>query len=231
MARDVLVASSMGRERRSSSRKRCGSASGYLGHGREVVAALVADLSLGGAQLIGDALPPPGTGVMLSIALPPRDITLAGRIAWTNPARRAAGVAFDAGTTRSRHDIEIALLTLAVEAVAPRPVAAILVDDPGRAGRLCRALRHCGYVPVTVRTPLDAAVAVARDRARIGLAVFGPRPIGMERDIVREFFHDELPAVPHLELADDPASDGDHVVANANRVRPAFGAAHAFAAK
>jgi len=194
VARVVLAFSHMGGERRGASRVRCFSAPVYLASDGHVATALVTDLSRTGLQLVGNELPPPESQLSLAVKLPTRELAATGHVAWTDPAHHRCGIEIDREPTRQR-EIGLALLQLAFEIETDRRAALLLVDDPSLAAELCVPVRRHDYIPIAIRTPLQAMCALCRDRPHVEVAVVGPHALGMDRDSVATFLTNEFPDI------------------------------------
>jgi hypothetical protein len=72
--------------------------------GRHVIQAAIADLSLGGARLVGDALPTMGAWISMLIITPEREFMAAGHVVW-HDATGMVGVQFAPGSALHRQEL------------------------------------------------------------------------------------------------------------------------------
>jgi hypothetical protein len=197
-------------DRRHVSRVRCLGAAAHVTVRHGTRAALLADMSLDGLRLRGADLPGPGERVSINIELPPRELPTTGCVMWRDRGGAEIGVHLDDGLPHGRRDLGAMMLAMAFEAEQPRRAAVLLIDDPRRAARLCSTLRHHGYVPCAIATPLDAAVALTRVRPRVVLAIVGARTLGLPAADVVAFLAGDFPDVDRLVIGGPPTtSAGD----------------------
>jgi hypothetical protein len=72
--------------------------------GRHVVQAEIADLSIGGARLVGDHLPVVGAWISMLIITPERELMASGHVVW-HEAAGMVGVQFAPGSALHQRDL------------------------------------------------------------------------------------------------------------------------------
>ncbi len=204
LARDVLAIRHMGGERRGAPRVRCFSAPAYLATDGYVATALVADVSRTGVRLLGKELPDRDSQLSLAVKLPSHELSTTGHVAWIDPAHGRCGVEIDRQPTGQR-SLGLALLELAFEIETDRPAALVLADDPCLAAELCEPVRRHDYIPIAIRTPLEAMCALCRDQPPVKVAIVAPHALGMDRETVTTFLSSEFPRIACVPL--DPQDE------------------------
>jgi hypothetical protein len=133
----------------------------------------VANLSLGGASLVGEALLMPGERIRLTMQLPGRrSLSLAGRLLRrqvSSPKGRRCAIVFEDPTAA---DTAALASALAAESEIAPPANVLLVwGRPSGGNLLLRELAGAGHEALLAPTPLEAAACLRRRGQRIGLVL------------------------------------------------------------
>lgn len=183
--------------RRHQHRTQCESIAGHVASRDQVVISLIEDLSITGAQLVGEGLPPAGSGIALIVGIP-FDLVFDGRVIWADRQQRRIGVEWLPASEASERKLEAALELLESEASTNLAVALVLIDDTSIAALACIALRREGYLPRVVQTPLAAIATMESLGALVKVAVIAPFAAGLPGPNLQDFFADEYPDVSRV---------------------------------
>jgi len=132
-----------------------------MSEGRWARAGLV-DLSLWGARLVADELPPTGARAVPQLSLAGRATRLEATVRWRAGTGPSAGVAFDSPSSAQRRLLAEAMLRAGHHEEATAGAVLVMIDGSPLLGEMSTTIHAHGFSLAVSTTPLDAIERLAR---------------------------------------------------------------------